>query len=59
MNKHKEKCNHLKAIRKNMADALGVELSAGRKETFSSSFERNCGGNKCGSYVGRMWNRKN
>ena len=27
MNKHKEKCNHLKAIRKNMADALGVELN--------------------------------
>ena len=27
MNKHREKCNHLKEIRKNMAEALGVELN--------------------------------
>ena len=27
MNKHKEKCEHLKEIRKNMADALGVDLN--------------------------------
>lgn len=26
MNKHREKCNHLKEIRKSMADSLGVEL---------------------------------
>ena len=27
MNKHREKCNHLKEIRKNMADELGIELN--------------------------------
>ena len=27
MNKHREKCNHLKEIRKNMAEELGVELN--------------------------------
>lgn len=27
MNKHRKKCDHLKEIRKNMADALGVELN--------------------------------
>ena len=26
MNKHRQKCEHLKEIRKSMADALGVEL---------------------------------
>lgn len=27
MNKHKKKCEHLKQIRKNVADAIGVELN--------------------------------
>lgn len=27
MNNHKKKCEHLKQIRKNMADAVGVELN--------------------------------
>ncbi len=27
MNKHRKKCDHLKEIRKNMADSLGVELN--------------------------------
>ncbi len=27
MNKHREKCDHLKEIRKNMADELGIELN--------------------------------
>ncbi len=27
MNKHRKKCEHLKEIRKNVADALGVELN--------------------------------
>lgn len=27
MNKHREKCDHLKQIRKNMADSLGIELN--------------------------------
>ena len=39
MNKHKKKCEHLKTIRKNMADSLGVELNQ-----TECTYEGDCGG---------------
>lgn len=39
MNKHREKCEHLKQIRKNMADSLGVDL----KQTVCT-YEGECSG---------------
>ena len=39
MNKHRKKCDHLKQIRKNMADSLGVDL----KQT-ECTYEGECSG---------------
>lgn len=39
MNKHREKCDHLKQIRKNVADSLGVDL----KQTVCT-YEGECSG---------------
>lgn len=41
MNKHKKKCEHLKQIRKNMADALGVDLKQ-RECTFEGDCKGTC-----------------
>ncbi len=41
MNKHKEKCEHLKQIRKNVADSLGVDLKQ-RECTFEGECKGTC-----------------